>query len=256
MLHKKKGAIEWLEFELFAADPRLIHAIFLRHGGVSSASFASLNLMGKGDDSHNAAENRRRIADLLMLKNIVAGNQVHGMQVEEIGAALKQSPTCDGLITNQKNLGLMALHADCQAAIFYDPRHQAIATAHAGWRGQSLNIYGQVIEKMRQAYGTNPKDLLVGISPSLGPEHSEFKNYRSELPESFWKFQVRPTFFDLWSIAHDQLLQSGILPAHIEIAKIDTYGNERDFFSYRRHCHHGLSENGPGRHGTVVALKC
>jgi hypothetical protein len=35
MLRKKRGSLEWLEFDLFQEFPEIKHAVFLRHGGVS-----------------------------------------------------------------------------------------------------------------------------------------------------------------------------------------------------------------------------
>lgn len=231
MFRKKSGEIEWLEFELFAQDPRIVHAIFLRHGGVSSDSFASLNLIkGKGDDIRNVYENQQRIVDVLKIDNIVSSMQVHGIKIEHVDGGATFDLECDGLMTNRRGIGLMAGHADCQAAIFYDPINQAIATAHAGWRGQVQNIYREAILSMLRDFNTDPKNLLVGISPSLGPQNSEFKNYRLELPEAFWKFQIKPTYFDLWAIAEAQLIECGVLADHIEIAKIDTFAHPHDFF--------------------------
>ena len=141
----------------------------------------------------------------------------------------------------------MIKHADCQAAIFYDPVHKALANVHCGWRGNVKNIYRVAVQKMKFTFGTNPKDLLVGISPSLGPDHSEFIHYQTEWPEEFWRFQVRPNYLDLWAIARDQLEQCGLLPHHIEVAGICTFANPQDFFSHRR-------DKITGRHATVAML--
>ncbi len=256
MLHKKKGEIQWLEFELFANDPRIVHGVFLRHGGVSSENFASLNLIrDKGDLNGNVDENLKRVSDCLTIKNIVGSKQVHGKDVTVINHFIPHSLQCDVLMTNNKNLGLMAVHADCQAAILYDPVHQAIATVHAGWRGQVQNIYREAIQKMHNTFFTRPQDLLVGVSPSLGPDNSEFIHFQTELPESFWEFQIKSTYFDLWSIAQQQLEDCGVLSLNIEIARIDTFENPHDFFSYRKQRSKGLSHNITGGHGTVAALR-
>ena len=141
----------------------------------------------------------------------------------------------------------MIKHADCQAAIFYDPVHHAVSCVHAGWRGNVQNIYAHAIAFMAGKFHSQPADILVCISPSLGPHFSEFKNYKTEFPESFWPFQIRPNYFNLWEISRTQLQECGILPHHIEIASICTYANEQDFFSYRR-------DKVTGRNATVVAL--
>ena len=250
MKRKKKGKIEWLEFGLFSEIPELVHGVFLRHGGVSEGPFASLNTGSRtgDDDPENISANRELIRQVLQLPALISGKQEHDVNivtVPSIDPLLDSS--CDGLMTQKENLGLMIKHADCQAAIFYDPINKAIANAHAGWRGNVKNIYAKIIETMQRQFGSRPQDLLVGISPSLGPQCSEFKNYRSELPEHFWDYQIKPTYFDLWAISRMQLEQKGVLPHHIEIASICTYSNPNDFFSYRRDKIHG-------NHATVVGL--
>lgn len=249
MIRKKAGEIEWLEFELFADEKEFVHGVFLRHGGVSLGPFATLNAGGEtGDTPENVEENRRRLTMALSIPTYVSCHQVHGNEVLLITEKSQAIGECDGLMTQQTDLGLMIKHADCQAAIFYDPVRKAFANVHAGWRGNVKNIYRVTIEKMAQVFGSKPRDLLVGISPSLGPKHAEFKNYRSEFPEEFWGFQVKPDYFDLWEVAREQLQSSGILPHHIQIAGLCTYDNPSDYFSYRR-------DKVTGRHATLTMLR-
>ena len=63
----------------------------------------------------------------------------------------------------------------------------------------------------------------------MTPRNAEFKNFKQEFPEAFWKFQFQPEYFDLWAIARMQLEQCGVLSHHIEIARICTFENEKDF---------------------------
>ncbi len=255
MIRRNNGNVEWLEFELFSEEPRFIHGIFLRHGGVSTGTYASLNVSGSlGDDFVNIQENRRRIRHSLGVEHLITADQVHANNVQHVQQPKEQFPSCDGLFTDQKNWGLLIAHADCQATIFYDPIHHAIANVHAGWRGQVKNIYIETVNKMRHAFHSKPEDLLVGVSPSLGPENSEFIHFRKELPEEFWPFQIKDTYFNLWAIARHQLQACGILPHHIQIAEMDTFVNSQDFFSYRRERKKGSTEKITGCHGTVAAL--
>jgi polyphenol oxidase len=248
MIRKKKDGLEWLEFDLLVDIPGLIHGIFLRHGGVSEGPYCSLNIGGgTGDDPNKIAENRRRLFEALNVQRWVGGKQMHGNEVAFIEDPNQPARECDALITNRKDIGLMIKHADCQAAIFYDPVHQAIANVHSGWRGNVKNIYGATIKKMMKVFGSKPEDLLVGISPSLGPDRAEFINYKVELPEEFWRFQIRPQYFNLWAVARFQLEASGVLPHHIQIAEICTHTEERDYFSYRR-------DKVSGRNATLVML--
>ncbi|HSX04532.1 MAG TPA: peptidoglycan editing factor PgeF [Rhabdochlamydiaceae bacterium] len=249
MIRKKHNNIEWLEFELLQGIKDVCHGVFLRHGGISGPPFHSLNMgYTSGDDRTAVFHNRGQILQILNISKLITGKQNHGAKVEVINSKYEPLEFRDGLITQERALGLLMTHADCQAAIFYDPCHHAVANVHSGWRGNVQNIYRETILAMKEKIGTRPEDLIVCISPSLGPEASEFKNYRDELPSSFWGYQVKPTYFNLWEIARDQLEDEGVLPHHIEIASICTFTHNEDFFSYRR-------EKITGRNATVIALR-
>lgn len=250
MIRKKKGEIEWLEFELFAEIPQLVHGVFLRHGGVSKGPHFSLNAGGAtGDTEENVKENLQRVKNVLQIDHLIGSYQIQSSKVIHVQQVDQEIPEADGLITAIKGCGLFIKHADCQATIFYDPIYPAFATVHAGWRGNVKNIYAETVQEMRRVFGSKPENLLVGVGPSLGPEHGQFIHYKTELPEEFWPFQVRPEYFDLWAIARYQLEKCGILSHHIEIAQICTFANSEDFYSYRRD-----KTKIRGNHATVACL--
>jgi YfiH family protein len=250
----EKDGIEWLEFELFQEIPWIRHGSLTRHGGVSEGVFNSLNVgYDIGDPAENVTENLRRAAEALGIEQkIIFGNQQHGIEVVRITSKPSASidytlPECDGFITNLARIPIMIKHADCQAALFIDPINRAIGAAHAGWRGSVQNIYKSVVHKMANAFGSKAENLLIAISPSLGPNASEFIHYKKELPEAFWEFQIKPNYFDFWAISLDQLKALGIRSDHIQVAELCTFNDPIDFFSYRR-------QNKIGRHGTIIQL--
>ncbi len=149
--------------------------------------------------------------------------QVHGKEI-----VIVDSPglyTGDGAITATKGLTLAVQWADCQGALFEAPGK--VGVVHAGWRGLVHNIYREMVE----ALACDPAQISVWIGPSLEPEHSEFRNYQTEFPESLHRFQWKPNYFDLWAIAEWQLQEAGVQDIHI--ARIGTYGNKA-YPSYRR----------------------
>jgi len=242
--------LEWLEFDLLSSYPHVSHAIFLRHGGVSEGRFSSLNLGHDiGDTPERVKTNREIIRKTLDLPKIVYAQQIHGTNI----CRIKQKNSdelhvADALYTTERNIGLAITHADCQAAVFYDPVHEAIAVAHIGWKGSANNLLARVVETLHREVGTQAHNLLVCISPSLGPDHAEYKNYKHELPQELWNFQVKPNYFDFWAISKKQLTLCGVNEKHIEISQVCTHCHKEDCFSYRR-------EKETGRHATVVALK-
>jgi YfiH family protein len=185
----------------------------------------------------------------LDIPHIVYPHQMHSTKIERVSAKNHQGPLqADALYTSEKNVGLGITHADCQAAILYDPVHEVVAIAHCGWKGSVQNLYARVIETLQREVGTQPHNLLVCISPSLGPDHSEFKNYKQELPKEFWEFQTKPLHFDFWGISRMQFQKCGVLPKNIEMAEICTVCNTQDYFSHR-------ADKNAGRNATIVALK-
>lgn len=250
MQHHEKNRLQWLEFDLFSKIPHLQHGTLLRHGGVSSGLFSSLNLGSHlGDDPDKVSENRKIVRTILQIPRFVWGRQVHGINIAEVHPDSPLSiPDCDALMTDHSDIALMIQHADCQAVVIYDPENHAIANAHVGWRGNVQSMIQKVIEKMHLRYGSKPEQLRVGISPSLGPDASQFINYKTELPEGFCAYQFKPLYFDLWAISHMQLTSCGVRPEHIEIARQCTFANPQDFYSYRYN-------KVRGGNGTFVMIK-
>lgn len=249
MRRNKKSDIQWLEFEVLQEFAKVKHGVFLRQGGVSQAPFHSLNLSySVGDRLEDVQKNRNIVASFFGQENLASCKAFHSDLVQEHTITTQQTNLlCDGVVCNTPQIALAVTHADCQAALFYDPIQHAIACIHSGWRGSVKNIYRNTIQQMKGRYGTNPADVIVCISPSLGPESAEFVNYKTELPEEFWQFQMKPTYFDFWEISKYQLKLEGILPEHIHVAEIDTVANPHDYFSYRR-------DKTTGRHASVIML--
>ncbi|MGL5830834.1 MAG: peptidoglycan editing factor PgeF [Candidatus Altimarinota bacterium] len=256
------GGLPCYQFHLidrFSAD--IEQAVFTRLGGVSKAPYNFLNVRFKiGDEVEAVMENRAKIMKAMKLKQCVSGDQTHSKNVvvvdeksfgiifpEEIRT--REIADVDGFITNLKGVGLMIQVADCQAILFFDPVHQVIGVAHAGWRGLKANISAEVVRLMGEKFGTVPANLLVGISPSLGPAHSEFSDPLRELGAEFAPF-IKERKVDMWAFSKWQLMQLGVMEQKIEIAKIDTADLEegKRFFSYRR-------EGETGRFALVAALK-
>jgi YfiH family protein len=261
MLRKESLGLVSFEFELFQSFPNIKHGCFSRKGGISSPPFDSLNVQYFPEE--NAAyvmENRLRIQKNLGISApLIDLEQVHKTDIAIISSSTQEgefSPEkltlplgkFDAVITDVPHVGLMIKHADCQACLIYDPNNEVIAAIHCGWRGNVQNIYGKVVEKLVARWGSSPESLIACVTPSLGPCHAEFKAWKIELPESFWKFQISENHFDLWSTAEEQLLTSGIRKNHIEIARICTYEEKDFFFSFRR-------EPLTGRNATCIVLE-
>ncbi|KJS19288.1 MAG: hypothetical protein VR72_19385 [Clostridiaceae bacterium BRH_c20a] len=229
------------------------HGFSTRIGGISGEPFNTLN-MGflTDDDWETVKENRRLFAQSLgiPLENIVAANQVHGDKIFKAGTsdrgrgAIEQNTAVketDALITNEPGVALIAFYADCVPIMFLDPVLKAIAIAHAGWKGTVLNITRKTVEKMGEAYGCQPQNILVAICPSIGPCHYEVDTpVISQFQNNFNKWEkilkLKPggkAQLNLWEANRLQLLDSGILDRHITVSEICTYCHPEILYSYR-----------------------
>lgn len=242
-----KGGLACYQFHLIEGfSEEVDHAVFSRAGGVSQAPFNSLNVrFGIGDSDENVRENRRRILRSMQMNCCISANQTHSKNVLVIDKQMSEKifvegiktveiEDTDGFVTNLARVGLMIQVADCQALIFFDTGKKILGVAHAGWRGLKQDISGAVIAEMVKL-GATPANIIVGISPSLGPENSEFTDPESELGPTFKPF-IKGRMVDLWEFSRRQLIGHGIQERKIENARIDTADMEDGarFFSHRR----------------------
>ncbi len=210
-----------LEFYLFKPyKDRLIH-------GVTKKEVGSFN-----DELDDFEESLIELAKKSGVHRPIYMDQVHGNEVLYVNEYPKVKPKADSLITNTKNLPLMVKVADCQGVLMYDPKNHAIASVHSGWRGSTKNVIGNTILKMIETFSTDPKDLLIGISPSLGPCCAEFTEPHKELP-SFCHSYIKGKHVDFWRMSQDQCMKFGVPLNQIEIAGKCTKCND-DFYSHRR----------------------
>ena len=246
-------------FESLAGIPGLVQSVFTRHGGVSAPPYSSLNVAWNNGDSPDAVgENLMRVKKTLRMEHLVSGLQVHGATINEVDeqtlaggerhGPVVLAPPGDALVTKLRGVGLMIKIADCQAIFLVDPGRGVIANIHSGWRGSVQGLPAKVVQFLHERFGCRPRDLYAAVSPSLGPCCGEFRNYREELPPSFWPFQSSPQYFDFWAISRWQLVEAGLRPERIEVAERCTVCETHDFFSYR-------GERTTGRMAAVIGWK-
>lgn len=141
-----------------------------RSGGVSKAPFDSLNLgRSVGDDPGAVQSNRDRVA-ALMGAPVVFLHQVHSARCVPLGleSGLEQA---DAAVSTRCDLSLGVQAADCLPVLFSalgtDGRAQAVAGAHAGWRGLAAGVLENTVGMLReQAPGCT---LRAWLGPCIGP---------------------------------------------------------------------------------------
>jgi len=248
----------------------IIHFVTTRHGGVSDGAFATLNLgLGTQDRPLSVLQNRQILADSVGIPQeyFVMANQVHGNNVEIIlkdrrgaGAFSRHNAisSTDSMITNEPEICLFVMGADCVPLLFFDPVKLVIGAAHAGWRGTVNKIAVATIQKMQEVYGSLPKDIHIAVGPSIGPCcYKVGGEVINEVLNTFGTTDGLISFenpestpiLDLWAANKVQLTEAGVPEENIEIAGICTNCNAADFYSSR----HGKGLT--GRFGAGIMLK-
>lgn len=266
--HEKAG-LTYFTIPAFDKTGLVIHAFSGRTGGVSSETYASLNMgIFTNEPLENVLENRRRLCDVLGIQpsHLVAAHQVHSDRILSVtkqdrgrGAIDRDSviPATDALMTNEKDVPLIGFFADCVPVIFLDPIRKAVAIAHAGWKGTVAKIAAKTVKAMEQAYQTSPRDLLAAVGPSIGACH-----YQVDEPVIEKVKEAFPTYWDrlltnttpdghaqlnLWEANARQLMEAGVPEGQITITSLCTFCHPELLFSHRR----GMA----GRHSALIMLK-
>jgi purine-nucleoside/S-methyl-5'-thioadenosine phosphorylase / adenosine deaminase len=241
--------IEWLEFDLLLEYPEIDAKSFLRHGGTSKGPYHSLNgSHNVGDHLENVKSNRELIKDILQAPKIIFANQSHETEMIKINGDENKIPNADILYTTKTNIALAITHADCQAAIIFDPVKKVLAIVHAGWRGLVGGIYEKCINGLKEFENCKPSDLIVCVSPCLCAEHFEFQDYQKHFPEKYFDFKDKNNHFNFSLMAKSDLIKVNIKEKNIEFSDICTFCNKDDYFSYRR-------DKKTGRNVTVAYLR-
>jgi len=177
--------------------------------------------------------------------NFIVANQTHSANIKVIqdcnemgwknlNDAIKH---CDALITNQKNVMLTILTADCVPILLLDPIENVVAAVHAGWKGTQQEILLKTVEKMQKTFNCNTKNILAGIAPSIGKCCYEVDwnvAQHFEKIENAYTKQNEKYMLDLPLINKTQLLQAGLLETNIEMSHVCTACEVEYYFSYRK----------------------
>lgn len=259
MQRNEKNGVVFYQSETLLAFPNLTHGVTTRHGGVSPAPFDTLNLSAHvGDTPERVQENLERLHRALELDraNTVDASQAQADRVARVTARERGTriQNVDGLITNERGVPLMLRFADCVPILLYDPTHQAIGIAHAGWRGTVAHVLTHTVNALCATFDSEPRELIACIGPSIGPCCYEIgADVIAQVERAFpdtCEMMLRKNgaaHLNLWDANAVQLRALGV--QQIEIAGVCTADHTHDFYSWRR-------ENATtGRFAALIALR-
>ena len=233
----------------------------MRHGGVSTGNFSSLNpAIYTADDPARVRRNLELLAEAINLvaereilapERIIMAHQTHDDRSLIIDGSFLACPAeerkerlegVDALITALPGVCVSVATADCVPVLLYAPDRGVVAAVHAGWRGTVAMIAQKTALRMRAEFGCDLARMRAGIGPSIGPDAFEVGE---EVVDAFRAAGFPGRVFrrnavsgkahiDLWEANRAQLLDAGLLAEHMEVAGICTYTRHEDYFSARR----------------------
>lgn len=252
---KEKNHVPYIQFKNLSATGIVKHGFSTRKGGVSTGIFSSMNLNFKrGDDPDAVLENYHRMAAALNMRveDMVLSDQTHTTNVrviteEDRGKGIlkpQDYSDVDGMITNVPGIVLVTSYADCVPLYFVDPVRKAIGLSHSGWKGTVGHIGQKTVWKMHEVYGSEPKDIVAAIGPSICQSCYEVSDDVAEafranftadeaadilLDKGNGKYQL-----DLWKANWYVLTDAGILPEHLSVTDLCTACHPDLLWSHRK----------------------
>lgn len=252
-LQEREGVV-YLTFPLLEKVEGILHGFSTRLGGVSEGYEGSMNLsFGRESSRENVEENHRRLAEAIgyQPEQMVFSKQTHTANVKVVtrkdcGTGYvtdRDYNDIDGLVTNEPGVVLTTFYADCVPLLIVDPVHRAIGCSHSGWRGTVADMAGATLDVMHREYGTQTKDVLAAIGPSICQECYEVSRdvieqfeavYSKELwPELFYKKENGKFQLNLQEACRQNFLRAGVPEEQISLPDLCTCCNPQLLFSHR-----------------------
>ena len=235
---------------------------FTSKGGISKGDFNSLNCSKSNDDKKNNVSGNIKIAlNALGIekKRLKLINQIHSNKIFFINNNnLNKDIYGDGLITENKNIALGILTADCAPIFIFDKKKSIVCCLHSGWKGALNNIVSKGIKKIKRKK-IKSQNIIVIVGPCLGFNNFEvdkkFKLKFIKKNRSYQKFfkskNRNKDIFDLRNLINFQISKEGI--NNVFNIRKDTYKNSHIFFSHRRATHQNKIQT--GRMINIISLR-
>ncbi|NWS66776.1 LACC1 protein, partial [Crotophaga sulcirostris] len=219
-----KGELTILRSSLIP-DDIFLHGFTTRTGGISYIpTLSSCNLFSSSkrrDPQIVVKENLRRLANAAGFNP----ETFHKVKVDHGNAVFVMGKTepdsYDGIVTNQTGVTIAAPGADCIPVLFADPVRKACGAAHSGWKGTLLGVSMAIVNAMVSEYGSNVKDILVVLGPSVGPccyklPHESAKEFHRIDPKCVRLFDSARPYINIRRATRVLLERGGILPENIQ----------------------------------------
>lgn len=248
--------VPYLSFYALEETGMVVNGFSTRMGGASTGIFATMNFSySREDDPAHVLENYTRMADALGVERdkMVVSYQTHTTNVrlvtkEDAGKGVireRDYRDVDGLICNIPGITLVTFYADCVPLYFFDRKNRAVGLSHSGWRGTVNRMGEKTLQAMKEAFGTDPEDVIACIGPSIckncyevGEEVAEAfgRSFGEENRKQLYQANGRPGKYqlDLWKANEIVLKEAGVPKEQIIVTNLCTLCNHQYLFSHRK----------------------
>ena len=200
-----------------------------RHGGLSHGDFASFNLaIHVGDAADQTKANRKLLTD--RVGPVAFMSQVHGDTIVEVREISTEAPTADALITDNPNLALAVMVADCIPLLLRS--NNLVAAVHVGRAGLVNSIALKTVSRMQDL---GAKSISAIIGPSICGSGYEVPKELHDLVVSLNPAASSRTSQGTFALDLPAALKVALESVGVEVRdeEICTFENE-NYFSYRR----------------------
>lgn len=154
----------------------------------------------------------------------IVDEESQGEGILEQGARLH----ADALVVTRPDHALFLLIADCVGTVIYDPRNKILMVSHIGRHSAEIEGARRSVAYLQDEFGSEPADLLVWLSPAVGPETYPLHAMDNR---------------GLHEVIIDQLLSTGVTSDHIEASTVDTADSD-NYYSHSEFVAGNRSEDG------------
>jgi len=242
--HKAKFGYSTSPVFAGVAQP-LCHAFLTRSGQLSNGKHIDMNLCMSPENMTRAFLTYELVSHAfgMLHKKPVFLSQPHKNEV----ILLKDTPKTrflsgyDGIVTNNSELILNVVTADCAPVLLSDTDGRCAAALHVGWRSLQMGIIANALEKIN-LLGSKNEHVLAAIGPAIHQNcyqvqeeiRYKLKTLLGNQVDDFFKEKDNNLWFDLPGAIEAVLLYQGIKPNHIWTSELCTCEHKEQFFSFRR----------------------
>lgn len=243
--------------------PSAKHAFFGRTGGFSKGIYNSLNFNCRGDDKIENLQGNYNIVGAyygLGGDRVMRLRQVHGAEVVYVDKPSQYQLEADGVVTDKYGIVLGIATADCIPVLMADFKNGVIGAAHAGWRSALKGVIENTLQVMIE-HGAKLENIALATGPCLQQKDFEVKD---DMRDMFIEQSAQNSVFftpiedgkylcDLEQYVKHRAELFGV--KNITVSGINTYDDDKHYFSYRRFCHRNLIKQ-QGAFGVELSTIC